>query len=148
MSCSESWEGGGTRGRRRRGRQELNNLLCYWLMLHCRHLELIAALFSSPPHSFALLYQTLSRHTAVRVFPLLPPPSLHAIHPFPILSRISSLRLPWTVAEVQCVCMCVCVHRVLYLSVTRELTTCGNEWVSARESWPAQLELTLPFHGL
>lgn len=41
------WEGGGTRGRRR-GRQELNNLLCYWLMLHCRHLELIAAFFPFP----------------------------------------------------------------------------------------------------
>lgn len=57
---SRGREEGQGRGRRW-GWQELNNLLCYWLMLHCRHLELIAALFSFPPYSFTLLPETLSR---------------------------------------------------------------------------------------
>lgn len=57
---SRGREEGQGRGRRW-GWQELNNLLCYWLMLHCRHLELIAALFSFPLYSFTLLPETLSR---------------------------------------------------------------------------------------
>ena len=129
------WElGGGTRGRRRRGRQELNNLLCYWLMLHCRHLELIAALFSSP--SILICFAVLDLIKAFFFFfnsvsvPRPPPTSLppsfpslpvHSIHRYSQLFNSPLQAAVVSVLYVVCVCVCVCVLQVLNLSVTREL---------------------------
>lgn len=123
MSCGR--EEGRGRGRRW-GWQELNNLLCYWLMLHCRHLELIAALFSFPLYSCTLLCETLSRLS--RSLP----------HPHCLLITIVLSHLPLTsslrtaLLYLLCrICLSVCVLHVLKLSVTRELSPCGSEGASS-----------------
>lgn len=122
MSCGR--EEGRGRGRRW-GWQELNNLLCYWLMLHCRHLELIAALFSFPLYSCTLLRETLSRLSRS-----LPTPTVCSWQSFrPIflwlhLCKLSCLSMPDT-------SKCMCVLHVLKLSVTQDITTCGSEWAGS-----------------
>lgn len=118
---------GGRRGRR--GRQELNNLLCYWLMLHIRHLELIAVLFSFPTHSFACSVRPYEGTARFQGLPPSPPPacSIHPLShcPFDFLS----LRRPVFMYSTRCELVCVRarVLHVLNLSVTREPSTCGNE---------------------
>lgn len=119
MSCGR--EEGQGRGRRW-GWQELNNLLCYWLMLHCRHLELIAALFSFPLYSFTLLCETLSRLS------LSPHP--HRLLVAVIYSHRPLTSSPQTAPRLSPVLdMYKCMHvlHVLKLSVTRDLGTCGSE---------------------
>lgn len=138
MSCSESWEGGGTRGRRR-GRQELNNLLCYWLMLHCRHLELIAAFFL--PFILICCARPYQGMLNVKCFVF---PIASLISPVVLLDLFSGPTFMFRIT----VCIYVCVSSELSLSVTSELTTCGNEEVRVRRSCPARTELPLPFHVL
>lgn len=117
---SHGREEGQGRGRRW-GWQELNNLLCYWLMLHCRHLELIAALFSFPLYSFTLLRETLSR--------LSPSPHPHC----PLAAIICSYHPPNSspraapcFSTVPDMWKCMRVLHVLKLSVARDLRTCGS----------------------
>lgn len=148
MSCAESWEGGGTRGRRR-GRQELNNLLCYWLMLHCRHLELIAAFFPFP--SIFICFAVLDLSMVYWMYSIFPIPTVQSYITFH--SQLNSAALFCSLCTVYGVSVCgvrvracVCALYELSLSVTRDLTTCGNERLGARERCPAQMELTLPFH--